>query len=52
MASMIANKGEAKAEQWAKGVVANFARSPKGNDRAQIKAVAAGECDLAVNPPE
>ena len=39
--------GEATAE-WAKGVVANMARDPKGNDRAQIMAVAAGEADIAV----
>ena len=34
--------------EWAKGVVANMARDSKGNDRAQILAVAAGEADLAV----
>lgn len=48
MSSMIAGVGPAKAEQWARGVVANFARSPKGGDTDQIKAVAAGECQLAV----
>ena len=48
MSSMIANVGPVKAEQWAKGVVANFARSPKGGDSDQIKAVAAGECQIAV----
>jgi iron(III) transport system substrate-binding protein len=40
--------GEAKAEQWLKGVVANLARDPKGGDTDQIKAVAAGECAVAV----
>jgi iron(III) transport system substrate-binding protein len=40
--------GEAKAEEWLKGVVANLARTPKGGDTDQIKAVAAGECDIAV----
>ena len=40
----IAHLGEAKAEAWAKGVVANLARTPKGGDTDQIKAVAAGEC--------
>lgn len=49
MASIIAHQGEAKAEQWAKGVVANFARAPKGGDTDQIRAVAAGECAVAVS---
>jgi len=47
-AAMIAHDGEAKAEAWAKGVVANFARAPKGGDTDQIKAVAAGECGVAL----
>ena len=41
--------GEQKAEAWLKGVVANLARAPKGGDTDQIKAVAAGECDIAVS---
>jgi iron(III) transport system substrate-binding protein len=49
MASMIARLGEAKAEEWARGVVANFARAPKGGDTDQIKAVAAGECGVAIS---
>ena len=49
MASVIANEGEAKAETWAKGMVANFARAPKGGDTDQIKAVAAGECGVAIS---
>jgi iron(III) transport system substrate-binding protein len=40
--------GEAKAEAWLKGMVDNLARAPKGGDTDQIKAVAAGECDIAV----
>lgn len=40
--------GEAKAEQWARGVVANFARSPRGGDTDQIRAVASGECGVAL----
>ena len=40
--------GEQKTEEWLKGVVANLARSPKGGDTDQIKAVASGECDIAV----
>jgi len=49
MASIIAHQGEAGAEEWARGVVANFARPPKGGDTDQIKAVAAGECGVAVS---
>ncbi len=48
VAGLISHQGEAKTEAWAKGLVANFARSPKGGDRDQIKAVAAGECDLTL----
>ncbi|MCX9155473.1 Fe(3+) ABC transporter substrate-binding protein [Niveibacterium sp. 24ML] len=47
LASIIANQGEAQAEAWARGMVANFARAPKGGDTDQIKAVAAGECQVA-----
>jgi len=47
--SEIANLGPAKAEAWAKGVVANMARMPKGGDTDQIKAVAAGECAIALS---
>ena len=48
MSSLIDHLGEAKAEAWAKGVVANFARAPKGGDIDQIKALAAGECVLSL----
>jgi iron(III) transport system substrate-binding protein len=48
VASMIASEGVAKTEQWAKGFVANFARPPRGGDRDQIKAAAAGVCDIAI----
>ncbi len=48
MASMIAHHGLEAAEQWARGVVANFARNPQGGDTDQIKAVAAGECGIAI----
>ena len=48
VASMIANIGEEKTEAWAKKFVANFARPPKGGDRDQIKAAAAGQCDIAI----
>ncbi|MDX9706145.1 MAG: Fe(3+) ABC transporter substrate-binding protein [Azospira sp.] len=49
MASIIAHQGADKAEAWAKGVVANFARVPRGGDTDQIKAVAAGECGVAIS---
>ena len=48
LASIIANHGEAKALEFTKGLVANFARDPKGSDRDQIRAVAAGDGDLAI----
>lgn len=48
MASMIVHNGEDKAREWARDVAGNMARSPKGGDRDQIKAVVAGEGDLAV----
>jgi iron(III) transport system substrate-binding protein len=46
--SILAANGQQKTEAWAKSVVANFARSPEGNDTAQILAVAAGVSDLAL----
>jgi iron(III) transport system substrate-binding protein len=49
LASLVAHLGEQKAESWARGVVANFARAPKGGDTDQIKAVAAGECGVAIS---
>ncbi|CAG9165074.1 Iron uptake protein A1 [Cupriavidus laharis] len=48
VSSLIAHDGEAKTEQWARGVVGNLARAPKGGDTDQLKAVAAGECDVAI----
>jgi iron(III) transport system substrate-binding protein len=44
--SMIAVHGDRKTEEWVRGMVANFARSPEGNDTAQIRAVAAGMADV------
>ncbi|MEG3910566.1 Fe(3+) ABC transporter substrate-binding protein [Microcoleus sp. w1-18aA5] len=46
--AMLAAHGAQKTEAWARGLVANFARPPEGNDTAQIKAVAAGVGDLAI----
>ena len=48
IASMIAAHGEEWTEQWLKGVKANLARKPAGDDRLQVKGVYAGECDIAV----
>ncbi|WP_108788296.1 extracellular solute-binding protein [Erythrobacter sp. Alg231-14] len=48
LSSIIANEGAEAAENWASGVVANFARDPQGNDTAQIEAVSAGECRIGV----
>lgn len=48
MSSMISHLGEKGAESWAKGVVENMARSPKGGDTDQIRAVASGECGVAL----
>ncbi len=47
-AALIEHNGAAATEQWASGLVANFARSPRGGDTDQIRAVAAGECGVAI----
>lgn len=49
MASMIYHTGDENALDWARGIVANLARAPKGGDTDQIRAVAAGECDVAIS---
>jgi iron(III) transport system substrate-binding protein len=48
VAALVAEQGVAASEAWAKGLVANFARPPQGGDRDQIKALAAGQCDVAL----
>ena len=48
LASMIAHKGEAEAEKWLRGLKANLARKPQGNDRAQARAVYEGVCDIGI----
>lgn len=48
IASMIAHHGEDKAREWVSGVKANLARKPAGNDRAQVKSIHAGECDISL----
>lgn len=48
VASMVETMGAEATEEWATGLVENFARSPQGGDRDQIRAVAAGVCDVAI----
>ena len=48
MASIIAANGEEEANNWAQGMVRNMARKPTGNDRDQIKGLAAGVGDIAI----
>ncbi|BES65126.1 Fe(3+) ABC transporter substrate-binding protein [Gottschalkiaceae bacterium SANA] len=48
LASLIALNGERQAQEWAEGLVENMARTPEGNDRDQMKALVAGEGDLAI----
>ncbi|MDO6544108.1 Fe(3+) ABC transporter substrate-binding protein [Photobacterium sanguinicancri] len=48
VSSMIAHHGEVEAKEWLEGLKANLARKPQGNDRAQVKAVKEGLCDIAI----
>ena len=48
MSSLYANLGEKAVTEWSSKVVSNFARDPKGNDRDQVKAIAAGQGDVAI----
>jgi iron(III) transport system substrate-binding protein len=48
LGAMIAHSGPAKAEQWVKGVVANFARTPQGADTTLLQSVVAGECGVTI----
>ena len=48
VASMIAHYGAADAEAWMAGIKTNLARKPAGNDRAQVKGIFSGECDLSL----
>jgi iron(III) transport system substrate-binding protein len=48
LSSIIANTGEESASKWTSKLVKNFARDPKGNDRDQVKAITAGQGDLAI----
>ena len=46
--AVIAHVGIESATAWAEGVKSNLARKPEGNDRAQVKAIWAGECDISL----
>ena len=48
LGALIARWGDARADAWVKGVVANFARQPAGNDTSLLKAVASGECGVTI----
>lgn len=48
LASIVAHLGAEKAEAWARGLKQNLARKPAGNDRAQVKGIYSGECDIAI----
>ncbi|MDR9828419.1 Fe(3+) ABC transporter substrate-binding protein [Vibrio sp. FNV 38] len=48
VSSMIAHHGEAEAKAWLEGVKSNLARKPQGNDRAQVKAIREGLCDVSL----
>jgi iron(III) transport system substrate-binding protein len=48
VSAMVEHLGEPQAEAWARGVVANFARPPRGGDTDQIRGVASGECGVAL----
>jgi len=48
MAARIEREGDAKALAWARGVAGNFARQPQGSDSDQLKAVAAGQCQVTI----
>ena len=48
MSSIVANNGAEASIEWSKGMVNNFARDPKGSDRDQVKAIAAGQGDIEV----
>ncbi|MGH7823666.1 MAG: Fe(3+) ABC transporter substrate-binding protein [Candidatus Binatia bacterium] len=49
ISSMILHLGEEKATEWARGVATNLARRPRGGDTDQLRAVAAGECAIAIS---
>jgi iron(III) transport system substrate-binding protein len=49
LAAMIENHGAEAAQEWAEGVVSNFARDPQGGDTDQLRAIVSGECDIVLS---
>ena len=49
LSAVIENHGEQAATEWAKGVVANFARDPQGGDTDQLRGLVSGECDISIS---
>jgi len=49
MAAMIEHLGTEAAQEWAQGLVENFARDPQGGDTDQLRALVSGECDIAIS---
>ena len=49
LSAVIENHGEEAAVEWAKGVVANFARPPEGGDTDQLRGLVSGECDVSIS---
>ncbi len=48
LSAVIAHHGEDAAREWAAGVRENLARKPEGNDRAQVRAIWSGQCDISI----
>jgi iron(III) transport system substrate-binding protein len=48
ISAMIEHHGKQETLQWLEGLKSNLARKPQGNDRAQVRAIAAGECDISI----
>ena len=48
-AALVAHLGEEATQEWANGVVANFARTPQGGDTDQLRGIVSGECDISMS---
>jgi len=48
VAALVAHLGEEATQDWANGVVSNFARDPQGGDTDQLRGIVSGECDIAM----
>ncbi len=49
MAAIVTHEGASAAQDWAAGVVANFARTPQGGDTDQLRGIVSGECEIALS---